>query len=48
MFKNEGLYIIIKCNLKIVNYSIPMSIEKHLSSLSSSKEIFEETTPYYE
>ena len=25
-----------------------MSIEKRLSSLSSSKEIFEETAPYYE
>ena len=27
---------------------LPMSIEKQLSSLSSSKEIFEETVPYYE
>ena len=27
---------------------LPMSIEKRLSSLSSSKEIFEETAPYYE
>ena len=27
---------------------LPMSIEKWLSSLSSSKEIFEETAPYYE
>ena len=25
-----------------------MSIEKRLSSLSSSREMFEETTPYYE
>ena len=27
---------------------LPVSIEKRLSSLSSSKEIFEETAPYYE
>ena len=27
---------------------LPMSIEKWLSSLSLSKEIFEETAPYYE
>ena len=27
---------------------LPKSIEKRLSSLSSSKEIFEETAPYYE
>ena len=27
---------------------LPMSIEKWLSSLSSSKEIFKETAPYYE
>ena len=27
---------------------LPMSIEKRLSSLSSSKENFEETVPYYE
>ena len=27
---------------------LPMSIEKRLSSLPSSKEIFEETAPYYE
>ena len=27
---------------------LPMSIEKRLSSLSSSKEILEETAPYYE
>ena len=27
---------------------LPVSIEKQVSSLSSSKEIFEETVPYYE
>ena len=27
---------------------LPISIEKRISSLSSSKEIFEETAPYYE
>ena len=83
MFKNQGLDIIINCNMKIVNYldvtlndgsyrpykksndetnyihvnsdhlpsvlkQLPMSIGKRLSSLSSSKEIFEETAPYYE
>ena len=83
-FKAQGLQIIIKCNLKIVNYldvtlnfsdgtyspfhkpneettyihvesdhfpqiieKIPRSIEKRLSCLSSTKEIFENSKDYY-
>ena len=85
LFKQKGLQIIIKCNLKVVNYlditfnlndgsyrpyqkpndgthyihiqsdhppsitkQLPWSIEKRLSQLSSSKDIFYERTPYYE
>ena len=33
---------------KSILKQLPMSIEKQLSSLSSSKEFFEETAPYYE
>ena len=84
-FKAQGLQIIIKCNLKIVDYldvtlnfsdgtyspfhkpneettyihvesdhfpqiieKIPRSIEKRLSCLSSTKEIFENSKDYYE
>ena len=84
-FKDKGLQIIIKCNLKIVDYldvtsnlndgthcpfhkpneeatyihvesdhppqiikKIPRSIEKRLSRLSSTKEIFENSKDYYE
>ena len=35
-------------HLPSVLKQLPMSIGKRLSSLSSSKEIFEETAPYYE
>ena len=85
IFKDKGLQIIIKCNLKIVDYfdvtlnlndgthrpfhkpyeettyihvesdhapqiikKIPRSIEKRLSRLSSTKEIFENSKDYYE
>ena len=84
LFKNNGLNIIIECNMKIVNYldvtfnlndstyrpyqkpdniiqyihvesnhlpniimQIPKTIEKHLSQLSSSEEIFNESAPLY-
>ena len=33
---------------KAIFKQLPISIEKLLSSLSSSKEIFKETAPYYE
>ena len=35
-------------HLSSILKQLPTSIEKRLSSLSSSKEIFEETAPYYE
>ena len=35
-------------HLQSILKQLPMSMEKRLSSLSSSKEIFEETAPYYE
>ena len=85
VFKNNGLNVIIECNMKIVNYlgvtfnlndgtyrpyqkpdniiqyihvesnhppniikQIPKAIEKRLSQLSSSEEIFNESAPFYE
>ena len=85
VFKNNGLNVIIECNMKIVNYldvtfnlndvtyrpyqkpdniiqyihvesnhppsiikQIPKTIEKRLSQLSSSEEIFNESAPFYE
>ena len=85
IFKENGLNIIIQCNMKIVNYldltlnlndgtykpyrkededtnyihkdsdhppnvikQLPISIEKRLSKLSSSKEIFDQTKGYYQ
>ena len=85
LFKQQGLQIIIGCNLKVVNYldvtfnlnhgsyrpyrkphhkthythiqsdhppsitkQLPRSMKKCLSKLSSSKDIFNETAPYYE
>ena len=84
VFKDNGLDIVIKCNMKIVDYldvtlnlndgsyrpfrkpndetnyihaesnhppsiikQLPISVEKRLSCLSSSKEIFDQTAPYY-
>ena len=85
IFKENGLSIVIKCNMKVVNYldvtlnlndgsfkpfhkpddetnyinaesdhppniikQLPISIEKRLSVLSSSKEIFEQSKHYYQ
>ena len=85
IFVENGLNIVIKCNMKIVDYldvtlnlndgsfkpfrkpddetnyihvdsdhppniikQLPISIEKRLSSLSSSKEIFDQAKPYYQ
>ena len=85
VFKDNGLNVIIECNMKIVNYldvtfnlndgtyrpyqkpdniiqyihvesnhppniikQIPKTIEKRLSQLSSSEEIFNESAPFYE
>ena len=47
---NDGSYRPFKKLNEETNYlkQLPKSIEKRLSSLSSSKEIFEETTSYYE
>ena len=35
-------------HLSSILWQLPMSIEKQVSSLSSSKETFQETVPYYE
>ena len=85
VFKDNGLDVIIECNIKVVNYldvtfnlndgtywsyqkpdniiqyihvesnhppniikQIPKTIEKCLSQLSSNKEIFNESAPFYE
>ena len=85
VFKDNGLDVIIECNMTLVNYldvtfnlddgtyrpyqkpdnkiqyihvesnhppniikQIPKTIEKHLSQLSSNKEIFSESAPFYE
>ena len=85
VFKDDGLDLIIECNIKVVNYldvtfnlndgtyrsyqkpdniiqyihvesnhppniikQIPKTIEKRLSQLSSNKEIFSESAPFYE
>ena len=43
VFKNNGLDVIIGCNMKI-----PKTIGKRLSQLSPNEEIFNESTPFYE